>query len=349
FRSYTRFNTVLSEKLTIVVGPNAVGKTNLIEALQLVTTTESFRRPRWEDLLPPGAQQGLVAIEVNEAGGVSEIEMRISAQTGREYRLNGKRKRPHEIVGRIPSVVFTPDDLYMIKGPAEERRRAVDEAGDQLSASYAALRRDYVRVVKQRNAALKSTGMTDHIGDLDDLLITTGARLTAHRARLSGKIAQRAAIHYKAMSGGEELQIEATPSWEKYSLQADAHDEEQARACLTKALGIARTEERARGLTMVGPHRDDIRFLIGGSDARKCASQGQQRTVALVWKLAELDVIQEVSGNRPLLLLDDVMSELDKKRRSSLADLVLQGTQTVITTANLDYFETDILAQAQVL
>ncbi|MHB9038533.1 MAG: AAA family ATPase, partial [Armatimonadota bacterium] len=142
FRSYDRFESELSPGLTVIVGPNATGKTNLIEAIQLATATESFRRPKWEDVVATGCAAAVVAVTASGPEGLIEIEMRISRETGRSYTVNGKKKKPQSIPGRIPSVVFSPDDLYMIKGPAEERRRAVDEAGDQLSSTYGSLRRE---------------------------------------------------------------------------------------------------------------------------------------------------------------------------------------------------------------
>lgn len=348
FRSYHKFETELSPRLTVVVGPNAAGKTNLIEAIQLTTATESFRRPRWEDVVTAGQTESKVDITANGPDSFTELELRISVASGRSYRVNGKKKSPQGVLGRIPSVVFSPDDLYMIKGPAEERRRAVDEAGDQLSSTYSSLRREYARVVKQRNTALK-TGSVELMESLDSMLVATGSRLTAHRARLAGRIAEKASRHYAVMAHNETLSVTMVPSWLRYGSESPGSSEEEAADNISQALAKVRAEESARGMTLVGPHRDDFLFAIRGADARRSASQGQQRTAALAWKLAELDVMEEVCGKRPLLLLDDVMSELDSERRRALTDLVTTGTQTVITTANLDYFEAGSLEDAHIL
>lgn len=348
FRSYDRFESDLSPGLTVIVGPNATGKTNLIEAIQLATATESFRRPKWEDVIATGCGDAMVAVTASGPEGLTEIEMRISRDAGRSYLVNSKKKKPHSVPGRIPSVVFSPDDLYMIKGPAEERRRAVDEAGDQLSSTYGSLRREYARVVRQRNTALKAQS-SKLAETLDDMLITTGSRLTAHRARLAQRISGKASDHYAAMADSETLDVHMVPSWTRYGVDDQATSEDEAARHIRAALDVVKAEETARGMTLVGPHRDDFVFIIDGSDARKAASQGQQRTAALAWKLAELDVMEEVSGKRPLLLLDDVMSELDASRRRALTALVTTGTQTVITTANLDYFEPDALDNSLIL
>ena len=348
FRSYTEFETELSPGLTVIVGPNATGKTNLIEAIQLVTATESFRRPKWEDVIMSGREEATVSITSTGADGLIEIEMRVSADIGRTYRVNGKKRSPHKVLGRIPSIVFSPDDLYMIKGPAEERRRAVDEAGDQLSTTYRSLRREYARVVRQRNTVLKS-GASELLTSLDALLVATGSRLTAHRARLARRITTKAQVHYAAMANKETMDVSMVPSWVRYGVESTGFSEEEAASGMTKALQTVKNDEMARGMTLVGPHRDDLLFLIGGADARRSASQGQQRTAALAWKLSELDVMEEVSGKRPLLLLDDVMSELDASRRRALTGLVTAGTQTVITTANLDYFDSHSLRDSLIL
>lgn len=348
FRSYKKFETELSPRLTVVVGPNAAGKTNLIEAIQLTTATESFRRPRWEDVIAEGETDSRVDVTASGPEAFTELELRISKTTGRSYRVNGKKKSPQNVLGKIPSVVFSPDDLYMIKGPAEERRRAVDEAGDQLSSTYSSLRREYARVVKQRNTALK-TGGGELMESLDSMLVSTGSKLTAHRARLAARIAEKASCHYEAMANKETLSVVMVPSWIRYGIDSTADSETEAAENIGRALNKVRAEETARGMTLVGPHRDDFLFSIEGSDARRSASQGQQRTAALAWKLAELDVMEEVCGKRPLLLLDDVMSELDAARRRALTALVTTGTQTVITTANLDYFESGSLEDALIL
>ncbi|MDZ4177938.1 MAG: DNA replication and repair protein RecF, partial [Coriobacteriia bacterium] len=184
-------------------------------------------------------------------------------------------------------------------------------------------------------------------------LVTTGARLTASRARLMTRIAEAAAVVYADITHGETLDLSFLPSWNKTESgivsPGDAGDEAFARQRLEAAAKATRNEERSRATSIFGPHRDDVRVIVAGRDARLFGSQGQQRTVALAWKLAEVAVISEVSGAKPILLLDDVMSELDTIRRSAMAALVTEQVQTVITTTNLQYFERDLLDRAKVV
>lgn len=337
FRSYPEFRLDLDPGVSVVVGPNAVGKTNLIEALQLVTAGESFRRPRWDEVIREGAQSAHVFMQASGDEAPLDVSLQIEGRR-RSYTINNKKKRPTDLLGRMPCVVFTPDDLFMIKGPAEERRRTVDETGDQLSSTYARLRTSYTRVLRQRNAALKAEVGGDHISVHDEQLIEHGAKLTIHRARLAERLAAKAGELYASMADGETLTVHLR-STQGADLVGSELDEQTVRTELAKALSSSSAEERARRTTVVGPHRDDLLFTIGGREARAYASQGQQRSAALAWKLAEVGVIEDVIHKRPILLLDDVMSELDKQRRSALMDMLSKATQTVITTTNLQYFD----------
>ena len=348
FRNYEHFLMQMNPGISIVVGPNAVGKTNLLEAIQLVTAGESFRRPKWIEVVKENEPAAAVNMKASGDGQLLDVSLKIE-NNRREYTINEKRKRPKDLLGRIPCVVFTPDDLFMIKGPAEERRRTIDEAGDQLSASYARLRTTYSRLLKQRNAALRAETVGQQMDVLDEQIVDVGAKLTAHRARLSNRLATKAAVLYSNMAGNEELSVELQPSWVRLGVPNTGCSEDEARTALTKALSKAAREERARMLTTVGPHRDDLVFKIGGVDARTYASQGQQRSAALAWKLAEVGVIEDLLGNRPILLLDDVMSELDKSRRSALTEVLSYTTQTLITTANLQYFAPEMLSSTTVV
>jgi len=348
FRNYKDFSFSPGSEISIVVGPNAVGKTNLIEAIQLVTAGESFRRPKWNEVVRQPAASAQVHMKASGEGEFFDVSLTVVDQR-RSYAINGKKKRPIDLLGRMPSVVFTPDDLFMVKGPAEERRRTIDETGDQLSPGYARLRTTYARLLRQRNAALRA-GVDDHQLDvMTHQIVEEGARLTAHRARLVLRMATKAATIYSGLSQGESLAVNLVPSWTKYGVSADAQTEEHAHTALSEAFTLSGKEEGARQSTLVGPHRDDLVFTIDGREARAYGSQGQQRSVALAWKLAEVGVIEDVLQRRPVLLLDDVMSELDKPRRDSLTELLSLTTQTVITTTNIQYFDSNMLERATVL
>lgn len=348
FRSYETYEVELDPELTVIVGPNAVGKTNLIEAVQLLTATESFRRPQWTDTVRWGAQSA--HLEIEAAGGTRHllIELDIVAEGRREYRVNGKvRRRLSDVSGVLPSVVFTPDDLRMVKDSAQRRRETLDSLGSQLSPSYASLKKDYEKVVRQRNALLKDEALRGELAtSFNEALLERGARFTEARQRLFARLATAMAEAHRGMAPSLELEPIYVASWERDGINTG---EASAREALSNHLEAKQSEEIARRTTLVGPHRDEIVFLIDGRDARAFGSQGQQRTIALSWKLGEVMVTTDVLGQPPILLLDDVMSELDQDRRHALTRYVGTAAQTVVTTTHVGYFDEELLRRARVV
>lgn len=347
FRNYEAFDFEPAEGLTILVGPNAVGKTNLIEAVQLLTETTSFRNPTWAEVVKWGAEAARLSLHAEDDERRHDVILSVTAAGRRSYSLNGKTKRASAgVAGLIPCVLFTPEDLRIVKDSAEKRRAALDSIGTQLSGTYGRLKSEYDRVVRQRNVLLKQETVDDDLlAPWDERLISLGAKLTQHRMSLFDRLKHKAAATYAELAD-ECMESAYLPSWARDGL---GDPEESASEALEKHLLAKRREERARGVTLTGPHRDEVVFSLGGKNARAFASQGQQRTIALALKLAEVAVVQEVSGARPLLLLDDVMSELDEKRRHALTALVGESAQTIITTTNLDYFESGMLDSATVV
>lgn len=351
FRSYDYREIEPDAALTVLVGPNAIGKTNVIEAIQIVATGRSFRNPRWDEVIRWGATSASISMSAAGENPAVDVDVRIDAAGKRAWTVQGVvKRRTIDATRFVPVVLFTPDDLLLVKGPAEQRRMLIDELGQQLSVTYGALRRDYQRVVRQRNALLRDEGSDSALEAWDSQLVALGARLHAHRRRLLQRVRVVAGPMYEHMAAGETLDIRIAdqcgsgtddPSY-------DPTTEELASA-LTHELGRRRREERTRKTSLVGPHRDDTTFLISGKDARIYASQGQQRTLALAWKWAEVAVIGEVLRRSPVLLLDDVMSELDETRRRALTDLVQREIQTFVTTTTIGYFDPVLLKQASVI
>lgn len=345
FRNYPHFVLEPSPGLTVLVGPNAAGKTNVIEAIQLASSTRSFRRPKMDEVVRWGAAGARVQLRAEEGGRLLEAEMQVDAEGRRTYRVNGQTiRRFSEVACMLPSVVFTPDDLEMAKGPAERRRSAIDDLGEQLSPTYGSLRHDYGRVVRHRNALLKDRAPARELEPWDEQLVALGSRLLTHRVRLLDNVMRRASQRYASMADGETLGFEYSTGGAIQDPRSDGRGavEEAIRAELVRR----RAEEERRAATLVGPHRDDIVFSVDGRNARSYASQGQHRTIALAWKLAEVEVVREVKREDPVLLLDDVMSELDSDRRAALSHLVSSDIQTLITTTNTGYFTEEMLARA---
>jgi DNA replication and repair protein RecF len=348
FRSYELFELDPDPSLTILVGPNAAGKTNVIEAIQLVTAGDSFRRPQWPELVRWGAQEASVTLHAIGENRVLETELSVGPSGRRTYRVNGKiRRRISEVAGVVPCVTFTPDDLRLVKDSADRRRGAIDGVGDQLSPAYMAARLEYERVVRQRNALLKNPEANAGVFEaLTDRLVVQGALFMGHRHRLFDRVSERMSDVYTTLSQGERLKARYVPSWERGGMRDEPSSAEEA---LRSSLRARRAEEVARGLTLLGPHRDEVEFKVNGREARAFASQGQMRTIALAWKLAEVAVIKDIAGQAPVLLLDDVMSELDEARRHALAAFVGEAAQTFLTTTNLGYFEKDLVSRARVV
>lgn len=347
FRNYEEFELEPDPHLTVLVGKNAVGKTNLIEAVELLTAATSFRKPAWSEVIRQGASEARLEMLADDGTRRLDLELEVTQGGRRRYKVNGKpRPRIASVAGIVPCVLFTPDDLGLVKGSAEKRRAALDDLGVQLSPSYAQLRRDYERVLRQRNALLKEEAPKEEMEPWTQRLVELGASLTAHRMRLFERLRESMAELYEQLSSGGSLGSEYLPSWQRDGIRAPSDDPERAMRDHLKERGAA---EAARRSTISGPHRDDLAFVVEGRDARIFGSQGQQRTVALAWKLAEVAVIADIAGNRPVLLLDDVMSELDEGRRRSLAGFVGSAAQTIVTTTNLGYFEEELLERAKVV
>jgi len=348
FRNWPQLRISAPGPLVIIVGANAVGKTNIIEGIQLLTALESFRRPQWPELVRQGAD--FCRIAICAAQDRRELELEMTVREGRRrYAFNGKGKRRADLLGLLPAVLFTPDDLHCAKGPAAVRREMLDSLGCQISKSYAAIVADYRRTVLQKGQLLKEEDVDAAVLESWNAgLARLGGALYKHRRQLCERLIGAAAEAHAQIAAGERLAAQYLPSWQREGLELTAAADD-ACACMEEALILGIGAELRQRRCLIGPHRDDIALSIGGSDARRFGSQGQQRTIALAWKIAEVRILRQTLEAEPLLLLDDVMSELDEQRRSSLLEFVHSGTQTFITTTNLGYFPKEILDQAEVL
>lgn len=386
FRNYDDYTLELDPGVTVLVGRNAQGKTNLVEALQLATSGASFRKPSPAELVAEGEEGCSIALRLEGDGRV--VDLGCTVRDGkRSFSRNGKKCRAAGVRGVVPSVLFCPDDLDMIKRSASVRRAALDGFGVQLNEQYAQLLGTYERLVEQRNALLKERWCTrEMLAAWNDSLAQAGASLLTHRLSLLDRIRMRFVEAYAQIAPGERADIAYEASVDAVlgatagdAVAADAGgpvaagedvaaDDRSADGAAANRAGVDRTtqvawwrermlaaldavfnDELRRGITLVGPHRDEIRFSIDGRDARAFASQGQQRSLVLAWKVAEVAVTRDILGRPPLLLLDDVMSELDAERREAFVRGIEDEVQTVITTTNLGYFSDAILDRAKVV
>ena len=345
WRSFDDRTIDLSRGLTVLCGPNATGKTNTVEALQLLTAGMSFRHPRTPDFVRAGADAGYARARLEGDGRVVDVAA-VVAQGRRRFERNDKPCRPQDLSATLMSVLFCPDDLSLVKGSARYRRDELDDFGAQANAGYRKVARAYARAVEQRNRLLKDP-VPDKglLAAWDASVALGGATLLRARLSLFARLRRHLRTIYDAVAGEElDCTYESTLGG-----GVDALERDELRDLFLDRLDERREEELRRGMTLVGPQRDDISFAIAGRDARAFGSQGQQRSVVLAWKMAEVAIAREVLGEQPLLLLDDVMSELDESRRAAMTRFVQGGIQTVVTTTNLAYFSRELLDQAEVI
>lgn len=343
FRNYQHSTIEFNNKVTVLFGHNASGKTNIIEGLQLLTAIRSFRYPKTSEITRWGQDRCILTLKATEGIRKREVELCIQDDK-RTYSLNGKRNsQKNSLIGIIPTVLFTPQDLKFVQEASAHRRDTLDILGDQLSAHYCRLRNDYKKAVSGRNKLLKQCCSEGEVFDAwTDQMVLLGANLYLQRKKLLARLTPAVQKAYSEIDPCNTLGINYESTW----VDDNNNDIDQLIITFNEALAAAKEEDIRLKNTTRGPHRDDINLTINNKEARRFGSQGQQRTIALAWKLAEVAVIEEITKNTPLLLLDDVMSELDENRRKALVTLISRGAQTVITTAHIKYFDPHLLEKA---
>jgi DNA replication and repair protein RecF len=348
FRNFERVAVELAAELNLVVGRNAQGKTNLLESIYCLGGLGSPRSPDGV-LVRDGATRALVHARVHRASRTLKLDLEIRPGRGTRALVNGTAALGPGALSEISTTVFFgPDDLSLIKGSPEGRRRLLDDLVVKLRPARHGLRRQWERVLRQRNALLKSAprrgsgSFEETLAVWDDSFCRAGAALAAARLEALARLLPYTRKRYADVAGGGELELGYASSWAEGDDLSSSADETRLREALARAVADARPRELERGVSLVGPQRDDVivQLRSGGResgallDARAYASQGDQRTAALAIKLAESDLLSDALGEHPILLLDDVFSELDPARRSWLADAVRgEGRQVVLTSA----------------
>lgn len=349
FRNYTQAEIAAGDGIHIIVGQNAQGKTNLLESIWFLSTLSAIRGNRDEDLIQWDADhfhiQGMIQ---NERESI-KLEITYPRQQRKKMTVNGvEKKREGDYIGTLKAVLFSPEDLQMVKGSPQLRRDFLDNQVLQISPAFHYERRQYLKIVTQRNNLLRrgpSFVDDDQLAVWNEQLSDFGARVIFRRLKQMKNLAAAAReIHARLTDDLERLELRYHPT---VSLAPDMTLAE-LKSALLKQLTQTAKEEKRRGVTLVGPHRDDLSFLINGVNVRQFGSQGQQRTVVLSLKMAEAKLIREESGENPVLLLDDVMSELDSTRREFLLKEWGTGAQTFITSTHLAYFRPETLSAARI-
>ena len=349
FRNYERYVLEGVGPLTIFVGPNGVGKTNILEGINLLTAGETFRHAQISQLVREGKEQA--RLEIDSTDGNRSLKTSLLLEAGKKrYQVNGKAKSLSDLKGVLPSVSFTPDDLDLAKKSSSVKRDALDALGMQLSKNYYIVHRDYEKTVRYKNRLLKEEASRILIESVNDTLLLCGSQLFCYRVSLFDRMIPIMSGRYDDIShSGERFGASYVPSWDDRPLEDGVPARETVRKRLEEALSSTMEEERVRGRSLVGPHADKLSFTLDGRDVASYASQGQQRSIVLAWKLAEVETVKKSLGTAPVLLLDDVMSELDETRRDKLVKLVTDDTQTFMTATDLTGFNEELLGKAQVI
>lgn len=343
FRSWGQLDLELAPGSTALVGSNGQGKTNVVEALLYVATLGSHRVATDAPLVRQGAEQAVVRARVERAGRQAVVELELNPGKANRARINrGPVPRAKEVLGLLRAVLFAPEDLALVRGDPSERRRLLDDLLVSRTPRLAGVRSDYERVLKQRNALLKTAFLARRSGggDMRTLdvwdahLARTGAELLSARLDLVDGLAPLADVAYREVS---KDQGELALAYRSSLGQAlpDTRDRALLSAALLSELARMRSQELERGVSLVGPHRDDLVLSLGSLPVKGYASHGEAWSVALALRLASYELLRADGADgdgEPVLVLDDVFAELDTGRRERLATLV-QGAEQVIVTA----------------
>lgn len=329
YRNYEELNLTFDRGTTILYGDNAQGKTNILEAVYLAATTKSHKGSKDREIIRFGKEEAHIRTYLEKENVGTRVDMHLRKAGSKGIAIDGQKiKRAADLLGLCNVVFFSPEDLGIIKNGPAERRRFVDMELCQLDSIYLNDLNNYNKIVNQRNKLLKdmylSPGLKETLGIWDMQLVAYGSKIIERRKGFVSQLNEIIYEIHKRLSGGkEELKI-------KYEPDTSVDDFESK-------LFMNMDKDMKLKMTSVGPHRDDFVFQIGGMDARKFGSQGQQRTAALSLKLAEIELVKKITNDTPVLLLDDVLSELDSSRQQ----LLLAGMgdiQTIITCTGLEEF-----------
>jgi DNA replication and repair protein RecF len=339
FRNHDRVTVDLPAGVSVLVGANGVGKTNLLEAVGYLATLGSHRVGQDASLIRAGAASAVIRAAVRRAGRRLLVDVELRPGTGVRGRVNGAPvPRARDLLGVVRATVFAPEDLGLIRGDPEERRRFLDTLATQRLPRYHASRQDYDRVLRQRNTLLRSAAGRLPASALatlevwDEKLAAAGAEIWSERLRLVAALTPRVELAYQRLAGRDDaVDIAYVSSVAGPDGGLDA-DPVKLAQLLRERLIADRGREVERGLTLSGPHRDDLSFGLRGLPARTHASHGEAWSLALALRLASHRLLAE-EGEEPVLLMDDVFAELDRQRREHVAEAALAAEQAIVTAA----------------
>jgi DNA replication and repair protein RecF len=347
FRSYAAAEIALAPGVTALIGRNGQGKTNVVEAVDYIATLSSHRVSSDTPLVRFGSEQAVVRAQVVRDERTALLEVEINPGRSNRARVNrSPLPRARELLGMVRTVLFSPEDLALVKGDPSDRRRFLDDLLVQRAPRFAGVRSDYDRVLRQRSSLLKSARTGGHgsarreaalstLGVWDSHLASTGAELLAARIALVEDLRPLVGRAYEAVARGatrSDATMTYKSSFELPPLDARSPDRGELAQALLAEVGRRRDDELDRGVSLVGPHRDELTLTLGPLPAKGYASHGESWSFALALRLASYELLR-AGGDDPILILDDVFAELDTERRERLAELVSDAEQVLVTTA----------------
>ncbi len=364
FRAFARLEMDLDGRILVLVGDNAQGKTSLLEAVYYLATFASFQAGTDRQMINFSAVDEPLAVarivaDYERGGANHRLEVRViqepvlptGTRTRKEILLDGVKKSAAEGVGQFSAVIFLPQMTRIIEGSPEDRRRFLNMALCQAVPGYAKALSEYSKVITRRNALLKMLaeqhGSPDQLTFWDDRLVETGSAMILARARAVSQLESHAErLHRRLTNGLEKFTIHYQPA---IDLEPSPElTKEKVRDAFRQSLQLARREEMARGVTVCGPHRDDLHFLCNNLDLGDFGSRGQVRTAMLSLKLAEVNWMKAQTGDWPVLLLDETLAELDLHRRADLQETLEECDQGILTTTDLHQFSDTFMAECAV-
>jgi DNA replication and repair protein RecF len=364
FRNYESTDIEFSSGVNLIYGPNGQGKTNLVEALNFFAALDSHRVAGHSPLIKQGKSTAIISLELSHDNRDLLLEYEINTDSSNRARLNKSEvAKPKDILGYLNSVIFAPEDLDIVKRDPSNRRGFLDQLIVQFNPRMHGVYADYDRVLRQRNTLLKSARATGTRGDglstldaWDQALVKNGTEIIAARVSITEKLSPPLVTNYQniAKSNNEPGMFIRSSVVESSKLDQDDLETQDALSTTNKEeisglfqqkLSLLRKKELERGITLVGPHRDDLQLNLGSLPAKGYASHGESWSYALSLKLASLEILKSESKlGDPILILDDVFAELDKDRREKLSDLVQQNEQVLITAAVIEDVPENLLA-----
>lgn len=351
YRNYTQLELNAFGPVNLLIGQNAQGKTNLVEAIFVLALTKSHRTSKDRELIAFDSSAAYLSSEVEKRYGKVKLELALSVQ-GKKAKINGLEQRKlSDFIGALNVVMFAPEDLEIVKGTPGGRRRFLDMEIGQVAPGYLYHLQQYQKVLAQRNNLLKQAWVKDlssvqvMLEVWNEQLVEHGVKIVKKRKQFIKKLQKWAQEIHEGIAGGKEtLELGYVPSFS----EAEEEDEAVLLEQFMLKLSQMRDQEIRRGMTLAGPHRDDLTFAINGKEVQTYGSQGQQRTTALSLKLAEIELIHEEIGEYPILLLDDVLSELDSYRQTQLIETFQSKVQTFITATGIESLNTGRLKDASI-